>query len=160
MRVYTIDYFSDTLAAAQSTKTLIQLIAPSTMMLVLLSLEIGQEASEISEELECEIRRCSAAGDGTATTITASNVARAEVGDPDPAGTYKIDFTAEPTTYGSRPLHPFTFNTLQGYTWPPVPEERIWIPPSGRLGLRLFPNAGSLVTGLELTATMKVGEVG
>lgn len=151
MRVYPVIMAG---SAVTSARTLIQLRAPASAQLVILRGWISQQASETSEQLEIQFTRSDATTNGTGGTITPEKL---EVSDPAAAGTYVVCFTAEPTTYNANPVWRDSFNVLTGLTYIPQPEERIWVPPSGRIGFRLI-NAPT--ASLTMTAGMMVGEVG
>lgn len=167
MRVYSLDVEATSYTAGAAAKTMIAFATPATMMAVILRASISQVLSEVSEEVTVELRRLSAAGNGTATSVTAANTARSEVGDPDPTFTdlaaaagYSTNFSAEPTTYNNRANYPDSFNVLNGWVYVPAPEERIWVPPSARIGLRFNPSAQTIGQNLTFNACLVIGMVG
>lgn len=129
-------------------RTLIQLNAPSTHALEIIRAWITQELSEVSTQEAIQILRVSTAGTGTAgdeRALRGSQVAQA---------TGTTNHTAEGTA-GDILLRE-GFNILNGFLYLPVPEERIYIPPSGRIALK-FPVAPASATW---TAGIVWGEIG
>lgn len=148
MRVYTVSLDGVSVSAA---KSLIRLSAPSSMVLVILRAWLEQQAVETSEQLEVLLQRASTNGTGSASVPE-----KHEVGDPVATATAVDNLTVEPTLT-AKPLVRDSFNVLNGWVYVPVPEERIWIPPSGRLVLKLN-NAPA--AALTMTAGITFGEVG
>jgi hypothetical protein len=119
--------------------TIIEVTAASTKCLRIIEACVTQELSETSQQEVLQWVRKSATGTGTAFTPlplagsgTASFTAKAS------------EFSAEGTVtdlIGPR----MAFNTLSGWFYAPLPESRIWVPPSGILGLR-FPTAPASAT--------------
>ncbi|MGH2625671.1 MAG: hypothetical protein ACRDHY_03345, partial [Anaerolineales bacterium] len=67
-----------------------------------------------------------------------------------------VNLSAEPVLTGD-PLIDEGFNWLNGWLWVPAPEERIWVPPSGRIVLKLPVAPSPAVT---TSAGLILGEVG
>ncbi len=148
MRVYSVVMNQISVSAA---KTLISVVAPSTAIVVLLRAWITQDASETSEQLPILIQRGSAIGTGTAATPD-----KFEPGDPVAASTVKTNLTVEPT-YTGNPFVNESFNVLNGFLYVPMPEERIILPPSGVVGMRLDANPAAALT---MSAGFVFGEIG
>lgn len=147
MRVYSVQLNAVSVSAAI---TLIRVTAPATMVLVLLRAWVSQSSSTTSQQIRAAIQR--ATTDGTLTPETPEKLSP---GDPAATFTAGVNATAEPTLSGD-PIIDEGFNVLNGLLWVPAPEERIWIPPSGRAVLRL-PAAPTAIT---ISAGLIVGEVG
>jgi len=148
MRRYSVQVNAQSVSAA---KDLINITAPSSMVLVVLRAWAGQSGDVTSEEARILLQRCSTANSGTSETPE-----KLEAGDP--AATFTaITLPGSANTLTGDPIIDEGFNWITGYLWVPAPEERIWIPPSGRLVLRLpsTPSAAKTVS-----AGMLVGEVG
>ena len=97
------------------------------------------------------LQRASAAGTSTATVPE-----KHEVLDAAFAGVAGVNHTVEPT-YTGIPFNNEQVNVLNGFVWVPMPEDRIYIPPSGIIGLRLdtAPSGAS-----DFTAGLVFGEIG
>lgn len=148
MRVYSVTMNS---VAVSTGKSLIRISAPATMVLVVLRAQLSQSESVASNQDRIILQRCSTDGTGTANTPE-----KAEVGGPAATFTAVTNLTAEPTLTTS-PFIDESFNWLNGWLYMPSPEERIWIPPSGRLVLRI-PQTPAI--SLTMEAELIIGEVG
>jgi len=133
-------------------KDLMRISAASTRVCILHSVTITQDTSEVSEQLPFQIERVST--DGTGTTVTPEKLGG--VGDAAFAGTSTVNLTVDATITGV-PLHREAVNMLNGWYYRPTPEERISIPPSGRLVLRLETAPGAALT---MTVVAIVEEIG
>ncbi len=128
-RTYSID---TTIAALSTAKDILRLSAPSTGVVELIRVEVTQDASETSEQLPLSIFRASTAGTGTSRTARPY-----EVLDPAFSGSAVSDLSADTTKSPSEPLWTSAQNVLAGWLYHPVPDERIVIPPSGSIAIRL-----------------------
>jgi hypothetical protein len=126
-RMYSILMDGISISAADD---LLRISSSSTDVTVLHSVTVTQDASETSEQLPFQIMRASTDGTGTSTTPRPLSD-----GDPAFGGTAVTALTVD-TTPGNI-LHREGVNVLNGFYWKPTPEERIVIPPSGRLVVRL-----------------------
>lgn len=136
--------------AVTTAKDLIRVTAPATMTLCVIRAWVGQSGNVTSENGRCLIQRASDSQTGTSETPQSL-----EVGDP--AATFTAQtLTADHALTGD-PMIDEAFNWVSGYLWVPAPEERIWVPPSGKLVLRLAvaPSASKTVS-----AGLTVIEVG
>ncbi len=148
MKVYTIPMISQAITAAV---TLIQMNATSTRLLVLLGCRITNPESESSEQLGVQILKVTTAGTGTSTTPVPVEENQGAAG-----FTASTDHTAEGTA--STVHWSDSFNLVgAGWIYTPVPEARIWVPPSGRLAIKLATAPGA---SINLNAVAEVGEVG
>jgi len=121
--------------AAATTKTQWQLTAPATAAVLLHEIYCSQSTHDVSEQIDIELDRCSAAG-GTPTAVTP----RRDVnGEAVSSSTFGSAPGTEPT-YSATPLHKGSFNTLGGFTRRFVPP--LEIPPSGIIALKLVSPAG------------------
>jgi len=127
-RVYVARMDAISVAAA---KTLIDLTAPSTAVLEILRAWISQDTSETSTQEVAEIGRKTAAGAGGA----AFTPVKFAVGDSASGVTASIGPTGEGSGYSV--LIREGFNLVNGWLYLPVPEERIQVPPSGIISLKL-----------------------
>lgn len=137
-------------AAVTTAKDLIRITAPSTMLLCVLRAWCGQSGNNTSEQSRLIVQRASDSQSGTGETPGAL-----EAGDP--AATFTCQtLTADHTLTGD-PILDRAFNWVSGDEWVPAPEERIWVPPSAKLVLRLAlaPSASKTVS-----AGLIVAEVG
>ena len=147
MRRYSTQVNAASVAVA---KDLIRISAPSTMTLCVIRAWVGQSGGVTSENARVLLQRASDTQTGTTETPQAL-----EVGDP--AATFTAQtLTADHALTGD-PIVDEAFNWVSGYLWVPAPEERIWVPPSGRLVLRL---AGAPAASKTVSAGMMVIEVG
>lgn len=147
MRRYSVQINAVSVSVA---KDLIRISAPSSMVLVVLRAWVGQSGNNTSEQARIILQRASDTQTGTSETPQAL-----EVGDPAATATAQT-ITADHALTGD-PIIDEGFNWVSGYLWVPAPEERIWVPPSGRLVLRLpaAPSAAKTVS-----AGMVFAEVG
>lgn len=132
-------------------KDLISIDAPATGSLVVLRAAVTQSGSELSDQVAVIIRRATgAAGAGTAHTPQEHSAQS-----PAFPGTSLINLTTDETAGDE--LYREGFNLLNGFLYVPVPEERIVVPPSGIIVLRLnvAPAASTL-----MIAVLTVGVVG
>jgi hypothetical protein len=136
--------------AVTTAKDLIRITAPSTMTLCVIRAWVGQSGNVTSENGRVLLQRASDSQSGTSETPQAL-----EVGDP--AATFTAQtLTADHTLTGD-PMIDEAFNWVSGYLWVPAPEERVWVPPSGKLVLRL---AGAPAASKTVSAGLVVIEVG
>lgn len=148
MRVFTVQ---TELAAVAAAQTLLTLQNSTTRRLVILRAWMSQKDLVASELMRVQLQRTSAQGTGTAIVPVPQ-----EVTDPAAIGTYLKDHTIEPT-YILEPFNNEQFNALNGWVYVPMPEERIWLPFGGGLGLRLDTVPSGATT---MTAGLVFGEVG
>ena len=148
MRVYNVLMERISVSAAID---LIRLSAPSDAVLVLLRTWLSQTASETSEQLGVSVNRAST--DGTGTSYTAE---KHEDSDAAFGGTAVVNLSADTTKTGNPPYGD-SFNILNGWIWVPMPEDRLWVPPSGRIVLRLEDAPGSALT---MNGGLTFGEIG
>lgn len=109
------------------------------MPLTLIRAWITQRDSATSAQLGVQLARMSAAATVTAAVL-GTNVLKADPADANSAvqlGTALTGHTA--TTAGTQGEIPLAegFNTLNGWFWTPVPEERITVPAAGLIALTL-----------------------
>jgi hypothetical protein len=109
--------------------TVLQLTAPSTMVLELLSASATQTTSTTSLQSNIRILRKTATA-----TVTSLTPLKIMAGGPAPSSTGGRTATVEGTD--GDVLIDDGFNILNGWYWQPVPEERIWVPPSGIVALK------------------------
>ena len=130
-------------------RTLVQINSASDRVLVLLGARVTQELSEASTQESIQILVVSTAGTGTGITEEPLEINQGAAG-----FTSTVNHTAEGTAGAVK--FRAGFNILTGFDYTPVPEARIWVPPSGRLAMR-FDVAPASATW---TAVMTVGEIG
>lgn len=147
MRRYSVQVNAQAVTTA---KDLVRVSAPATMVLVVMRAWVSQSGNVTSEQSRVIIQRASNTQTGTTETPE-----KLEVGDPGATFTSQ-SLTTDHTLTGDPPVDE-GFNWVSGYLWVPAPEERIWVPPSGNLVLRLAvaPSASKSVS-----AGLIVGEVG
>lgn len=119
--------------AQTAAKTLIEIAAPSTGIVYIQRMQIGQRTFTSSEQLEAKVQRVTTTGTGTANT-PAKNSSLS----PAASSTVKTNMTAEPTyTSGTVQMND-AFSVLTGWLWTPgSDDELIIIPPSGLIGMML-----------------------
>ena len=130
---------------------LFELVAPSDGIVVLHSVSISQSNRTVSEMLNLLIHRGSSSGSG-GTVPTAHPL---DTGSPTFGGTVEVNNTTQSTE--SNILRAENFNILVGYFWQPTPEERIVIPPSGRIVVELQTAPGS---STKMSGTIVFEEIG
>lgn len=147
MRKYTVGVNA---VAITTAKDLIRISAPATMVLCVTRAWVTQSGSVTSEQSRAIIQRASDSIAGTTETPRSFEV-------NDPAATFTCESVTTDHTLTLDPLEDEGFNWVSGFLWVPAPEERIWVPPSGRLVLRLAvaPSASKTVS-----AGLNVIEIG
>jgi len=130
--VYTVHGDAQTVATAI---TILEITAPSGAALQILRAWVQQSSSTTSAMARIRILRKTATITGTASPPAPIKLSP---GDNAAGTTAKWLATAEGTD--GDVIIEETFNILNGWLYLPVPEERIWVPPSGILALK-FPAA-------------------
>lgn len=150
--VYTASAKISGLSAA---KTLLYLTAPSNRVVELLSASVTNGNNMTSQQLECSLHRIATLGTPTATAVTP---APAEAGSPASSSTVAANVTASEPTYTSETdiAHREGWNSLGGWQYAPLPEERVTIPPSASIGLRML----STPTSFDCDILLKYREIG
>jgi hypothetical protein len=137
-------------------RTMIYVTAPSTCAIEILEASITPIGANVTNQnLEACLQRVSALGTPTGTSLTPS---KDENGDQASGATAVGNVTASEPTYGNN-TQKFKegFSSLGGYRAAPIPEDRMVIPPSATVGLRLL--TGSF-TSADLNACLKWREIG
>jgi hypothetical protein len=129
---YTVHADAQTISTAI---TILELTAPATGMLEIVRAWCQQSSTTTSNQVRIQLLRKSGTITGTATPPSA---VPHQVGQQAWDGTVKWKATAEGTD-GVIPLEE-NFNILNGWLYLPVPDERVWVPPSGIIALK-FPAA-------------------
>lgn len=122
-------------AAISTAITIIQVKAGNTP-LEILRVTVGQYTSLTSGMNVVGIIR-----KNSAATVTAATPTRFNTNDPVAlavGGTAATGFTASAEGADGLTLQYETFNILNGYTWLPTPEERIWVPSSGIVAVKFL----------------------
>lgn len=135
MRKYSVGITATSIAALGD---LVSITAPATMAIMLTRAWVTQGSTVVSEQNLVVLQRTSTDNTTGATTLTPRPM---EVGDPASSTTCRTTPTA-PNTLTGDPIEHEGFNWVSGFLWVPAPEERIIIPPSGHLVLRLVSNPG------------------
>jgi len=152
MRIYSVSMNN---VAVTGAITLVQLKAGTASILRILRAWVSQSNLTSSAEQRVQILRKS--GAATVTSFTPLLV------DPGDAASNMVSSTSGTGTNASAEgtdgdiLVADNFNVLTGWLWIPTPEERIIIPPSGILGLKL-PTAPA--SSMTTSAGFLVGEEG
>ena len=134
--------------AISTARTMVQVNAGSTAALEIIRATVSFNSTTSSAQ-EVGLKRISTAGTGTSATPTQINTGRSV------AATATVNHTAEGTL--DVVLMREWINALAGWTYLPVPEERVLLAPSARIAL-YFPTApGSSIT---VNATLLFGEIG
>lgn len=124
--------------AVSTAITILELAAPATAALRIERAWVTQSTSTTSAQTDITVLRKTATITGTALTPVALST-----GDPAAAATAKRTATVEGTD--GNVLYGEGFNVLNGWVYVPVPEERLFVPPSGLIALK-FPTAPPNVT--------------
>jgi hypothetical protein len=151
--IYSVQSGTISAIGAAGPKTLLQYTAPSTKVAVLIRVDFGNINSETSTQEEYDILRQTTAGTGGASVTPAPLGGYAAA-----AGTAlsaSTAFSAEPTA--STVVWRDTWNIVTGVTQLFLPEERIIVPPSGRIAVR-FPTA--LEAAIDVNVVMTIAEIG
>lgn len=146
--VYTLILPRTTLAST-AVRTLCQINAPATRVLVIYRWWISQTVSETSTQEESQLIRVTTAGTGTSTTARPVGAYAAA------ASTCTTNHTAE-ATLGDE-LDAEGWNILNGVHRIYVPEDRPVVPPSGRVALRI---PATLTAALTVSAGITFAELG
>lgn len=149
------------IAAHTAAKTLMYLTAPAAAIVEILSARVSNESNETNEQIAACLQRITTLGTPTATTVTA---AKTEAGSAAAASTVKANVTASEPTYGAIAqgadiLDVFGLAgqpSLGGWEYVPLPEERLYIAPSGSVGIRLL----AAVTAFDLDVVLTFREIG
>ena len=119
-----------------SARTLMYLTSPSTAAIEILEASVTTKGSNVTnQQLECCLQRITTLGTPTGTAITA---AKMENGDAASAATCVGNITAsEPTYTNNTVIGGEGFSSLGGWRYQPIPEDRMVMPPSSNIGLKL-----------------------
>lgn len=114
----------------------LQVATPATMGIEIISFYIGQETSEANQQEAISIiRRSTASTLPTAVTPAATSESDGVSALTGSTTTNAVGIATGTGTAGTR-LKRFTFNTLNGLLYLPVPEERITMKPSSFLTIQ------------------------
>lgn len=145
-------YAGYNITAIVAAQTLMQLTATSTICVEILSAFLTNTNNTTNQELESYLQRASVAG----STPTALTPGKEEIGDQAAASTLGVQTGAggasmgEPTYTANTKFNQMGWASLAGWTYAPVPEERVVVPPSGIIGLRLNTAPASSTFDTEL----------
>lgn len=142
-------------------KTLMYLTAPATGVVEILSASVTNESNETNEQIACALQRITNLGNPTATTVTPADHESLSAA---ASSTVKANVTASEPTYGAISqgadiVGAFGLEgaaSLGGWYFDPTPEERVLVPPSGSLGLRLL----NAITSADLVVRLTFREIG
>lgn len=125
------------IAGLNAAKTVLYLTAPSSRALEIISSSIGNSGTNVTnQQLEATWQRITTLGTPTGTSLTPSPQ---ETNDQAASATAVGNVTAsEPTYTAGVVFDQQGFASLAGYQHAPVPEERIVVPPSASIGLRML----------------------
>lgn len=138
--------------SVSAAKDLFRLSAASDSCVELIRWEVTQDASETSEQLPFSLYRASTDGTGTSNTPNPGEVQDSAFG-----GTLVVNLSADTTKSPTDALWRSGQNIGVGALFHPVPEERIIIPPSGRLVGRLEAAPGAAI---NVSMTLVFREIG
>lgn len=156
--VYTAAYRITGVTAA---KTLMYLTAAATNIAEILSASVTNESNETNEQLACVLQRITTLGTPTATTVTAADHESLSAAS---ASVVKGNVTASEPTYGAIAagadiVGAFGLegaSSLGGWFFDPTPEERVIVPPSGSIGIRIL----ETITSANLIVRLTFREIG
>jgi hypothetical protein len=144
--VYTSNY---KIAALNAAKTVMYLTAPATCAIELLSASITNESLATNFQFQGAITRITALGTPTATPVTP---APHENGDQAATATVKANVTGSEPTYAAGAVWQEGAPSVPGWHWEPLSEhERIYVPPSGSIGIRIIGTISSFDADVRLT---------
>lgn len=145
------------ISGVSTQKTLLYLTSPSSMVIELLAISItsGDSTTASSEQLKSSIFRI------TSLSPTPSATAMTPVGHESGSGSSLADvfgdvISNEPT-YATDPIWSEAWLNLSGFFYEPIPETRIFVPPSGSIGLKMTKTP---TTPFACTATITYREIG
>lgn len=130
--VYTV---SHSITDLNSSKTLMLIQAASSHVIEILSVYVNNSTVETNQQLIVGIHRVTSLGTPVGTSVTPE---KHENGDASSLATIKGNITASEPTYSAVPLEKAGFSSIAGFNYIPIPEERIYIQPSGAIGIRLL----------------------
>ena len=120
--------------------TVLQIAAGATCPFLILSARLTQRGSTTSAQEKIAWVRKTAAATVTAAVV-GTNLFKARTGDPTPSlqlGTALTGWTATVEgTDGDIPVQD-GFNVLNGWSYQPVPESRLFVPAAGLVGLKFL----------------------
>ena len=124
--------------AANSTKTLVVITAPSNRIVRVKRIRGSQRTINGSQQMLISLQRASAAGTSTANTPAPDEDNGGAAG-----STVGVNCTVEPTYTAGKVLASDDWNALMGSDlyWPP--EDRKVVPPSGIVGIALINPTGN-----------------
>jgi len=149
MRLYSINH--QDVSPAASIQTLIEFTAGAVLSCCVVRANCSQKGSTTTNQQDISIQRKTAVG----TNVTAPNARQLDPGDAAFGGTVRGLETTEGTVGDVD--YPDSFNWVNGWTYLPYPDERVWQPGAGIQSLRL-PTAPP--SGLVVNASILIGEVG
>lgn len=152
MRVYSV-YMNN--VAVTGAITLVQIVNGSSAILKLLRAWCSQSNQTSSAQQRIQINRKS--GAATVTSFTPAQFDPGDAASGATGGSSATGTNASAEGTDSTVLLADNFNVLTGWLWVPTPEERIIIPPSGIVGLKLPTAPGSSMT---VSAGLVFGEEG
>lgn len=143
------------IAGLNAAKTVIYLTSASSRACEIISASIGNSGTNVTnQQLEATFQRVTTLGTPTGTAITPSPQ---ETNDQAASATVVGNVTASEPTYTSGVVFDQQgFASLAGYQHAPVPEERIIVPPSATIGLRML----SSPTAFDADVKMVHREIG
>lgn len=149
--VYTATYDITGLSTA---KTVVLIQAPATAVVEILSVSFSQKSSTTSDEFDVGLFLVSTYGSPTGTSLTP---AKHENGDQASGCTVLVNLTVEPTSYQTVAIDKQGINSLAGYRYDPIPEERPVVPPSGAIGLKLGKNPSVAIDTVVQVVYREIG---
>jgi hypothetical protein len=137
-RVYTVSLTRATITTAI---TIIQIVAGATVPLQIIRVECGQDNSTTSTQQMLQLNRKSAA----ATVTSFTPIKNGPTTDPSASavgGTAATGTTATAEGTDTNIIRQWVFNYLNSVMWLPSPQERVFVDPTGIIGVK-FPTAPS-----------------
>lgn len=144
-----------TISALAAARDLIEIAAPSTGVVELISVYVSQDSDDAtseSEMLPVIVQRASVSGSG-GSSLTPSKLWSLTSA---ASSTVEGGNTSNATLSGTA-LHRDSFNVLSGFAWVPTEFERPIVPPSGMIVVRLDAAPGD---ALDLKVTVFFREIG
>lgn len=156
--VYTASY---RISGVTTGKTLLYLTAPATAVIEILSASVSNENNETNEQALFVLQRITSLGTPTATTVTPADTEPLSAA---AASTVKANVTASEPTYGAIAQNADIVGafglagipSLSGWFFDPTPEERVYVPPSGSIGIRSV----NTILSADLVVTLTWREIG
>lgn len=147
-------YTAQSVVSQTVAKTLVLLQAPATMVFEILSAQISNADNDVNEQFQAALQRVNSLGTPVGTALVP---APTELGSGVSLAVATGNLTTEPTSYAvNTEIGQQGSSLLGSWRFDPLPEERVYVSPSGAWGLQLL----TAVLASTLVATITYREIG